>query len=318
LITTIFLAFGCKKKERIFSSQKDEMVHVSIGDSLYLTKVYIDQNSIIENYRATEDSLWLKRAIDTLFKKYYPAWNDCFNYPTEDLFEFHKEYAISNDTAFGGRISILQENSIDSISAEIVEKVGEISGFRPSGEHYMVYMFDTDEFNMGGCDKNLMYINMNNKDFSIQWFKRVFPHELNHQVYEETLPSANHDMVLWSIIDEGLSTYFENKMNQSSMAESIFISEDELKWCFENEKEIFEKTLPILYSTERKDEMSLRNKKGLMADSPGQLNYFLGFRIIEKYVEKYGEDSWKDIYVTPVEEVFIKSGYKEFVLSKSI
>ena len=277
IIAITFFGCGNESKVPILSSQKDEVVHVSIGDSLFLTKVYIDQNSIIKNYRATKDTLMLKRAIDTLFKKYYPAWNDCFNYPTEDLFEFHREYAISNNTELGRRISILQEKSIDSISSGIVEKVSEISGFYPSGEHYMIYMFDTNQFNMGGCDKNLMYINMNNEDFSIEWFRRVFPHELNHQVYEETLPLANHDMVLWSILDEGLATYFENKINRSSMAESISISEDELNWCFENEKEILKRTLPILYSTERKDEMLLRKKGGLMEGSPGQLNYFLGF-----------------------------------------
>jgi len=318
LTITTFFGCGNEKKVPISSSEKDDTVHVRIGDSLFLTKVFIDQNSIIENYRETSDSLLFKRAIDTLFKKYYPAWNDCFNYPTEDLFEFHKEYATSNDTALGRRMLLLEEKNIDAIGAEIIEKVSTVSGFRPSGTHYMIYMFDTQEFNMGGCDKNLMYINLNNKDFSIDWFKRVFPHELNHQIYEETLPSANQDMVLWTILDEGLATYFENKINGSSVAESIFISEDELNWCIENEKDILKKTLPILYSTERKDDMLLRKKGGLMIGSPGQLNYFLGFRIIERYVEKYGDESWKDIYVTPVEEVFTKSGYKEFVLSNNI
>ena len=174
-------------------------------------------------------------------------------YPTEDLFEFHKEYATSNDTALGRRMLLLEEKNIDAIGAEIIEKVSTVSGFRPSGTHYMIYMFDTQEFNMGGCDKNLMYINLNNKDFSIDWFKRVFPHELNHQIYEETLPSANQDMVLWTILDEGLATYFENKINGSSVAESIFISEDELNWCIENEKDIL--IIRVLH-----EKMDLKNR----------------------------------------------------------
>jgi hypothetical protein len=30
-------------------------------------------------------------------------------------------------------------------------------------------------------------------------------------------------------------------------------------------------------------------------------------------VEKFGKDSWKDIYSIPLEEFYVKSGYKEFI-----
>lgn len=43
------------------------------------------------------------------------------------------------------------------------------------------------------------------------------------------------------------------------------------------------------------------------------MNYWLGFRIIEKYVEKNGPESWKDVYHLSTTDLLEKSGYEQFI-----
>ena len=261
LIWVVVILFQCavSSQETLEPGrEKDLSRQVMIGDRLYLTKVFLDQHLSIEKFRTSKDTLALRNDVETLFKEYYPAWNDCFSYPKEHLYQLHLNYAESASSLIEHRTRIIQENNIDSIAKTLIAKTKAISGYSPSGNHFLLFMLDTDEFNMGGCDKNLMYVNMNNKDFSIDWFKRIFPHEINHQIYEETLPNANQDLLLWGIIDEGFASYVERLINDSSVAKSITLTEEEFAWCLDNEKEILRKVLPKLYSTKREDEMLLR------------------------------------------------------------
>ena len=46
--------------------------------------------------------------------------------------------------------------------------------------------------------------------------------------------------------------------------------------------------------------------EGLPKEAENELCYFLGYRIIQKYTEKNGKDSWKDIYNMPLKEFYEK------------
>ena len=91
------------------------------------------------------------------------------------------------------------------------------------------------------------------------------------------------------------------------------MSESDWNWYLENEKQLFTE-LRQYFDDESGNNPLLRNDKlKLFENAPKSLNYWLGFRIIEKYVEKNGEDSWKDIYELNVEKVLHESGYEQYI-----
>jgi hypothetical protein len=91
------------------------------------------------------------------------------------------------------------------------------------------------------------------------------------------------------------------------------MTEENWKWFLTHEKVLFEK-LNSFFDDESGNNPLLRNDKlQLFPDAPKSLNYWMGFRIVESYVNKHGEDSWKDIYVKDVQTVFDQSGYRDHI-----
>ena len=143
------------------------------------------------------------------------------------------------------------------------------------------------------------------------------PHEFNHLVYEK-FKNADPDKesALSQTIDEGFACYFtyvffDRRITQYEAVENM--TQKQWEWYVKNEKEIFNK-VKNYFSDDSGDNPLLRNDKiKLFPDAPKTLNYWLGFRIITKYVEKYGKDSWNDIYQLNAKEVLLKSGYEDYI-----
>ena len=94
------------------------------------------------------------------------------------------------------------------------------------------------------------------------------------------------------------------------------MSEKDWAWYLTNEKKLYQELEKYFYDKSGNNPLLRNEKFKLFADAPKSLNYWMGFRIIEKYVEKHGKDSWKDIYKMDSQIVFEKSGYADY--SKSL
>ena len=170
----------------------------------------------------------------------------------------------------------------------------------------------------GGCENDEFCIELNYKEQEIEYtIEKGLPHELNHLAYEplrENDPKKN--TALRQTIDEGFACYFTWMFfnGQISKYEAVEnMTESDWNWYLENEKEIFNKLSPF-FEDESGDNPLMRNDKHqLFPNAPKTLNYWLGFRIIENYVNLNGENSWKDIYEMNVQEVLDKSEYKNYI-----
>ena len=80
-----------------------------------------------------------------------------------------------------------------------------------------------------------------------------------------------------------------------------------------NEKKLFKGLKQYFQDESGNNPLLINDKLQLFKDAPKSLNYWLGFRIIEKYVEKNGTDSWKDIYELNVQDVLEESGYEQYI-----
>lgn len=187
-------------------------------------------------------------------------------------------------------------------------KMYQFTGFKPDGNWYIIY--GPAWTNLGGLSTGEMILDLShNRNSTNEKIIKLYPHELNHQIYFYTKPKSEK-IALDRILDEGFATYvsylFHNQ--KYTISEELGYSEKEYQYCVNNEK-ILIGLLKKYYLDENESvsrNLADRNYK-VGKEFPGAIAYYLGFKIIENYVSLNGKDSWKDIYKMNPLEVLEKS-----------
>jgi hypothetical protein len=140
------------------------------------------------------------------------------------------------------------------------------------------------------------------------------PHEAAHVLYGDRPPDPQDGTLLSSILSEGFATYFSVHFNEGSVspAEALGYSAEEWNWAVENEPTLWEIAAADLDS--RDDNLIRRFRAAgarIRPDAPGKIGYFIGYRIIESYVQRHGRDSWVDAFELPLGDLLTKSGYPD-------
>lgn len=190
------------------------------------------------------------------------------------------------------------------------QKMQEFTGYQPVGKWYLI--FGPAWTNLGGLSTSEMLIDLASAiNTSNERIIKLYPHELNHQIYKNTVPESPR-LVLNRVLDEGFATYVSYLYHKKKYtpAEELGYSEDQYQYCIDNELKI--KDILRRYYRDENEETSrkLADRSHYIGENfPGAIGYFIGFRIVENYVKIHGENSWKDIYkMTPL-EVLEKSQY---------
>ena len=316
ILTLIACKNGEEQKasfENFIGQLKDTLF---LSQDLKIINIYKDQLAIYNSYLKTQDSIDLRNQLAVLYEKHPNIWGEsgCLSWSEQELIAFNEDNAVNYYDSIKAKAKHLIENNIDSVLSDIFTGVSEYSGHPIKGQYYPYFMhYDSDWFDMGGCDINTMQINLNHSSLGLNGIIEIFPHELNHQIYEVTSENdENYATLLWGIIDEGFATYFERSYNNSDVLSALKMNEEDYKWCLDHEQEIYQKAKPLFFSTNMEDEQKLRGNQGnyLIEGAPARLNYFLGYRIVEQYVKVNGSESWRDVYTTPVMDILSKSKYE--------
>ncbi len=189
-----------------------------------------------------------------------------------------------------------------------------MTGIKPRGKWYLLY--GPGMANLGSVGKLVMFVdfaNPENKDFEsvINWF----PHELNHLIYESSVGNQERS-VLSHCLNEGFAVYvnelyWRNKGDQPdySTAMSLAYSDDELTQAVKEWDYISAYFLERYKSKDKEviDQFGTRNHR-IKKELPGAIGYFIGYKIVDSYVQLHGTDSWKDIYHLSPEVVLTRSG----------
>lgn len=238
------------------------------------------------------------------------------------MYEWNRKLLV-NDSLIKAKISVLDSVNINDLFTKHLKAVQDITGQNGYGS-WMLY-FGPQNFQIfGGCDKNAMILDMFGSQWNSEDINALFAHELEHLIFEPILEKDPYGKKgLGIVLDEGLAVYFTSVYLKQTREQALYDKYTTL--LLEHEKIIFEKLkdflyldykngCPIFYHTGRTDECgAIVSIDGLPENVNRELGYFLGFRIIEKYVEKNGKHSWKDLYKIPLIEFYKKSGYTEFI-----
>lgn len=329
-IGLIFLAISCKKKPNETKSKiltfnnKIEL----ISDSIKVNEIVVKnlfKSQILAHKGKNYDSLMI---IKKVYEPHKALWDDCYGMifgeenaskfnTANGMVEWNRTLYPENKEFFDKRANELIEMNLDSVLKINLEKFNNLVSFEPKAVISILFT-PFQGIGFGGCSNEQFSFELNNMDYDVEYtVEKGIPHELNHFVYE---PLREKDPMtgtaLFLTIDEGFACYFtwlffDKKITKHEAVENM--NEEDWNWYLKNEKMIFT-TLKPYFGDLSGDNPLLRNDNyKIFPNAPKTLYYWLGFRIIESYVENDSDNSWKDIYKMNVKEVLDKSGYEKYI-----
>lgn len=224
-----------------------------------------------------------------------------------DFLKWTNEKALSQADFWKENKEINSQILSDELK-KYAKEMSVFTGYKPKGKWYLVYgPAFTD---LGGLSNGVMLIDLANKvNINNNIIINLYPHELNHQIYSVTKPQTEK-IVLDRIIDEGFATYVSYIFHKKkyTKADELKYTEEEFQYCISNEGKLIGLLKKYYLSNDENQsrDFSSRNYK-IGEKYPGAIGYYLGFRIVEEFVKRNGEDSWKKIYTMKPIEVLEQS-----------
>lgn len=329
-VLTVFFFSSCKDKKKEKENKQLTFIEKleNVPDSIKVDEIVIKnlfKSQILAHRGSDFDSIMI---VEKVYKPHKKIWDNCYGmiygegnapkFNTEKgMISWNKTLYLENKTFFNKRAEKLLETNLDSTLQNNLNRFNKLVPYKVKSTISILFTPITGIV-FGGCDNDQFCIELNYKEQDIEYtIEKGLPHELNHLAYEplrENDPKKN--TALRQTIDEGFACYFtwiffNKEIKKYEAVENM--TENDWNWYLANEKKLFNE-LKQYFEDESGDNPLLRNDKlQLFKDAPKSLNYWLGFRIIEKYVEKNGTDSWKDIYELNVQEVLDKSEYAKYI-----
>jgi len=332
IIGLFICLLSCKETTKGNKNKSPESTYIeqikNLSDSINVKGITIKnlfKSQILAHQGTKYDSAMI---IEKVYLPHQKLWDNCYgmifgeeNSPkfntTKGMVEWNRTLYPENKTFFDKRAQTLLDMNLDSVLEKNLARFNQLVPHKIKSTISILYT-PIEGILFGGCENDEFCIELNYKDSEIDYIvEKGLPHELNHLAYEpfrENDPKKNS--ALRQTIDEGFASYFtwvffDGQISKYEAVENM--SESNWNWYLANEKRLFNE-LKQYFEDESGDNPLLRNDKlQLFKEAPKSLNYWLGFRIIEKYVEKNGKDSWKDIYKLNVQDVLEKSGYKNYI-----
>jgi len=310
LISLITLSiFSCSRENGADSFERD----LSQGsEGIELIPLYKTQLDLFEKF-GVDSTDNAELVLTGLFNPNVALLKDCFGYSDTS-------YVAAQLEIFDSRMTEvrLAEAYFDSINflrllKDYEETFADESGQKASGKFYFSF-FERRICNFCGCDLNTMQMDLlvpENQD--LQFLNILIPHEINHNAFEIARnDSSMQETILYKAIDEGFANLVSQKLAGVSVEEAFGLSDSEYQWYTENESVIKEMVKPILFLTDEElwDPLSVKVPNSFMDGSPGNIGYYVGYRIVEEFLKKSeNEEEWKNVYSIPVKQIYEESGW---------
>ncbi|MBP2616882.1 DUF2268 domain-containing putative Zn-dependent protease [Chryseobacterium jejuense] len=268
------------------------------------------------------------RIVKNVYLPHKKLWDSCygvifgdenahlFNNP-KGMIAWNKSLYEKNEQEFEDKANIILSIDLKKHFQKTLTQFNKLVPYKPKAKISLIFTPITG-ISFGGCNAEQFALELNNKEVDILYsLEKALPHELNHLVYEHFRNTdSNGQSALSQAIDEGFACYFtyvffNRKMEKYEAVENM--SKENWNWYLNHEKEIFTKLKPYFDDSSGNNPLLRNDKLKLFPEAPKSMNYWLGFKIIEKYIEKNGPDSWKDVYHLSARDLLEKSGYEKYI-----
>lgn len=311
------------KRGRSHPSSLNDSLNV-LSDSIRVQHIVIHNlfKSQILAHRETGkyDSLMI---LNQVYLVHRQLWDNCYGtiFGSENAAKFNTSAGMiawnktlypENKSVFDRKARILLAMNLDSVLTANLRKFNNLVSYNPKAVISLLFT-PMQGIGFGGCNAAQFALELNSENNDLDYtINKGIPHELNHLAYEpNSMQDPKHETALAQTIDEGFACYFtwvffDGTISKHQAVENM--SEADWQWYLGHEREIFEK-VKMYFDKTGENPLLANNKFKLFPDAPKTLFYWLGFRIIEAYVNHHGPNSWKDIYHLSSAEIFEGSGY---------
>lgn len=298
-----------------------------VPDSVKVENIVIKnlfKHQLLANRDTQYDST---RIVKNVYLPHKKLWDSCygvifgdenahlFNNP-KGMITWNKSLYEKNKQDFENKANTVLSIDLKKQLKQTLTKFNKLVPYKPTAKISLIFTPITGII-FGGCNNDQFALELNYKGADLLYtIEKGLPHELNHMVYEHFRNAdPNRNTALNQTIDEGFACYFTYEFFDRKIPkyETVSISQQDWNWFIKNEKKLYTELKPYFSDTSGKNPLLQNDKIKLFPDAPKNINYWMGFRIIEKYVEKNGPDSWKDVYQLSVRDLLEKSNYEKFI-----
>lgn len=324
LIIVVALA-ACKRESKPLTLE--ERLE-QLPDSIKIENIVVYnafKHQILAHSKQGYDSLMI---VNKVYRPHHQLWDGCYAmiFGEENAAKFNTKAGFiawneklypDNKVEFDKIATEYLSYNIDSIFRVNLKKFNAIVPHSPKLRMSIAFV-PFQGIGFGGCEDDMFVYELNNTDFNLKFsLEKGVPHEFNHVAYEPFRKrDPLGDTALGQTLDEGFACYFTWAFFDRKEPKEIFVesmTKKEWDWYLDHEKEIFTKCKPYFMDKSGDNPLLRNDTHKLFPDAPHSLNYWLGFRIVERYVAKHGKDSWKAIYTIPMQKLYDDSGYEAYV-----
>lgn len=266
------------------------------------------QLRLMKNYQKADAISRSKLFKDSIYTPYHVLWDGYMGNGDEFV-----KWTNENLRRLPDMLKTSKEFNVGDVSKNLVNIAADLerqTGFKAKGNWYIFYgPAWTDLGSLGG---RAMIIDLSHKsNSSCERISRMFPHELCHQIMEESNLDKDTTAIS-SIIGEGFAVwmsmyYWKGKY---SLAELLGYTEEELQLCDKNQEALKTIYLKYRYSSDPAVIDLFRNRSSKLNEKlPGAIGYYIGYCIVEAYISKHGENSFRDLFTKPSRDIAEQSGY---------
>ncbi len=134
---------------------------------------------------------------------------------------------------------------------------------------------------------------------------------------DDMLPQSRNPQFLDALIREGKKYYFSDNILPFLSDTVIWeYTPDQLQWVQDNERNIYSFLVSndLIYSTQRSKFMRLLsaapNSPDMPPDAPGRAAIFIGYKIIDAFMQRYPDTSFDELVKKDASELFQEAKYK--------
>jgi hypothetical protein len=304
------LVLSCSSRKVSLNPNDSLIVNLSkVPDSIKIDNIIVHnlfKSQILAHKNGQYDSLLI---VKNVYRAHQQLWDNCyamifgeenarkFNNPA-GMVAWNKSFYLTNKTAFDKRASQLLSMNFDGVLNTNLKKFNKLVTYHPKATISILFT-PLQGLIFGGCTSDQFALELNPLSNDLEdIINKGIPHELNHLAYEPNrVKDPNKSTALAQVIDEGFACYFtweffDRKLPKYSFVENM--TEADWNWYIAHEKEIFKKVNIYFDDKTGNNPLLMNGKFKLFPDAPKTLFYWLGFRIIEAYVEKHGPKSWQN------------------------
>ncbi|MEM6396166.1 MAG: DUF2268 domain-containing putative Zn-dependent protease [Bacteroidota bacterium] len=317
---------ACKKE--ITNSESDSPNYTSIQpipDSIEVGEIVI-YNAFKHQILAGQSEVYDRQLImNDVYHRHQVLWDSCLGMifgeqnalkfqTDEGMADWNESLFSESDPLIDSLTTVILEYAVDSIFNYHTIRFDELGYETPKARISLAFV-PFQGIGFGGCANDQFILELNNPEFELIYtLEKGIPHELYHFINESLLGQQEEFTALDLAINEGLACrftemYFNGDISKYEAVENM--TQEDWQYYEAREKEIFQTMQPYFSDTSGDNGLLHPERYDLFLDAPRSVYYWLGYQIVETYLEKYPETSMEQLASIPYYEIYMKSAYAD-------